>query len=760
LIGKTISHYRIVQELGHGGMGVVYKAEDTKLGRLVALKFLSEGLSKSSETIEMFEREARAASALNHPNICTVHDIDEHNGRQFIVMELLEGQTLKSRIAAGPLDAEFVTRIGVQIADALETSHSRSIVHRDVKPANIFILPRGQVKLLDFGIAKLVEPLSDSDKTASATAPHIGTVPYMAPEQLRREPSDHRVDIWALGIVLYEMTAGELPFRGGSSFITSSAILHDPPVPLPRSAPAGLRKVILRCLSKEPGGRYQRAGEVRAVLEALSPKSAAAPRPRTKALAKVQRARIRSLAVLPLENLSGNSEEEFFADGMTDALITTLAQIRSLRVISRTSVMRYKGARRALAEIGRELNVDALVEGTVLRSGDRVRISAQLIHASTDTMLWAKTYSGGLRDVLALQSEVAAAIAHEIEVELTPQEQARLTAPGVVDPEAYEAFLKGRYHWARRNPESLMKAQDYLRRAVSLDPANALFHAGLADAYRDLGWDLFAVLPPAEVYPKAKTSAKRALELDANCAEAHAALAWIATGYDWDWETAEKEFKRSIDIKPGYGFVHIWYSHFLKAMGRDQESFTESKRALECDPIGLVLMMHMGWYYCYTRQYDRAVEQLQKTLDLDSNFLAARMFLGETYEQLGMFDRAIDEFENAVVISGRRPLYLAGLGHAYAASGQPDKAVQIIQELQQASAIRYVPARVIAEIYIGLGDKDSAFEWLEKAYEQRNGWLVHINSNPRYDSLHSDARYEDLLRRMNLPQERKAGAAG
>jgi tetratricopeptide (TPR) repeat protein len=320
-----------------------------------------------------------------------------------------------------------------------------------------------------------------------------------------------------------------------------------------------------------------------------------------------------------------------------------------------------------------------------------------------------------------------------------------------VDPEAYEAFLKGRYHWARRSPDSLLKAVDYLRHAVAKDPTYALFYAGLADAYRDLGWDLFSVLPPAEVYPKAKEAAKRALELDPHSAEAHAALGWITTGYDWDWQTAETHFKAALELKPGYGFTHIWYSHFLKAMGRTEESFEESKRALECDPVGLILMMHMGWYYYFTRQYDRAIEQLNKTLELDRNFFVARMFLGQTYEQIGQFDRAIAEFERTASASDGHPVYLANLGVSYAVSGQKDRALQQIHELQQLSRTRYVPARGIAEIYAGLGDTTSAFEWLEKAFHQRNGWLIHINGDPRYDRLRSDPRYKDLVRRMKLP---------
>jgi tetratricopeptide (TPR) repeat protein len=386
----------------------------------------------------------------------------------------------------------------------------------------------------------------------------------------------------------------------------------------------------------------------------------------------------------------------------------------------------------------------------VVRSGNHVRIAAQLIHAATDTHLWAKNYESDLQDVLSLQSDVARAIAHEVQIQLTPLEKTRLADTRPVDPEAYEAFLKGRHHWYKRGPDALKRALIYLQRAVAQDPSYALAHAGVADAYNVLGWDLYGVLAPAESFPKAKEAAKRALELDPNCAEAHAALGWAATAYDWDWVIAEAEFQRAIELKPQYGPVHIWYSHFLKAMGRTRESFEESRRALECDPIGLVLNMHMGWHYLYSREYRQAIEWLLKTLELDPGFLPARMFLGEAYEQAGMFAKAIGEFERAVGSSERQPICLAGLGHAYAVSGKPDEALETIQELNRLSTEHFVTPRGVAEIYVGLGDKEQAFAWLDRAFEQRSGWLLHVKENPRYDSLRTDPRYTDLVRRMNL----------
>lgn len=759
-VNSNISHYRILHKLGAGGMGEVYLAEDTQLGRNVAIKLLPPETVSDERARKRLVREARAVATLDHPNICSIYEVGEADGRSFIAMQYLEGETLDLRIKRKPVELKEFLTIASQIADALTEAHTHGIIHRDIKPSNVIITSRGQAKVMDFGLAKVIQQSGREDTEAetktllTALDAIPGTLPYMSPEQLRGEQVSVCSDIWALGVVLYEMLTGQLPFSGSTAFTLSSAILRESPAPLAARVPARLRRVIQRCLAKEPSERYQHASEVRAALEV--PRQA--PHRTTDSLAgrpaqaRAHRTRIRSLAVLPLENLSPNPEEEYFADGMTDALITTLAQIGVLRVISRTSVMQYKGARKPLPEIAGELKVDAVIEGTVLRSGNRVRITAQLIHAATDTHLWAKSYESDLRDILALQSDVARTVAQEIQLQLTPQEKARLAGPSPpVDPGAYEAFLKGRYHWYRRSPDALKLTLQYLQQATAKDVTYAPAYAGLADAYNSLGWDLYAILTPAESFPKAKEAAKRALELDPNCGEANAALGWAATAYDWDWVAAETEFQRAIKLRPQYGPVHIWYSHFLKAMGRSKESFEESRRALECDPLGLVLNMHMGWHYLYLREYQQSVDQLVKTLELDPGFIPARLFLGEAYEQMGMYEEAIAEFEEAVTLANRQPIYLAGLGHAYAISGNREGALSTIQELNQLSTQKFVPARGIAEIYMGLGDKEQAFAWLDKAFEQRNGWLLHVKENQRYDSLRTDPRYIDLVRRMNLP---------
>jgi len=575
-----------------------------------------------------------------------------------------------------------------------------------------------------------------------------GTLAYMAPEQLRGERATARSDVWSLGVVLYELATGQRPYTGDTAFTLSSSILSGALQPLPARVAPGIRKVVLRCLSSDATERYQDGGQVHAALETLDVAERSTPVSRPSR--RTSSTRVRSLAVLPLENLSPG-DDDFFADGMTDALITTLAQIRALRVISRTSVMRFKAARQPLPEIAKALNVDAIVEGTVLRSQGRVRIAAQLIHAASDTHLWGKQYESDLRDVLTLQSDVARAIADEIQVKLSPQERTRLARSRPVDPAAYEAFLKGRHFWYRRSPDALKRGLELLQQAITLDPSYALAHAGLAEAHASMGWDLFGLVAPSDAFPLAKRAAQRALEIDPNCAEAHAALGNTAMGFDWDWVTAEREFRHAIELKPQYGPAHIWYSHLLKAIDRTEESLAESKRALECDPLGLVLNMHMGWHLVYARQYEKAIEQCQKTLELDPTFILAHVFLGQAYEQAGAFADAIAAFEKAAELSRRHPTYLADLGHGFAIAGKRADALNVLAELHEVSSQRYVAHRGIAEIHIGLGEIDEAFVWLERGFQQRNGWLIHIRDNPRYDPLRADPRYLDLVRRMNFP---------
>jgi len=789
-VDQTLGHYRIAEKVGAGGMGEVYRARDQHLARDVAIKVLPPGTLIDESARKRFHKEALILSQLNHPNIATIHDFDTQQGVDFLVMEYIPGITLSDKVAAGPLPEKEVLRLGAQLAEGLAAAHEQGVIHRDLKPGNLRVTSDGRLKILDFGLAKLWRPVTASAATDSfsETQAMAGTLPYMAPEQLLGAEIDARTDIHAAGSVLYEMATGQRPFAKLEHAQLIAAILRQVPAPPrqlnPQVSPE-LGRIIGKCLEKEPGNRYQSAKELAIDVRRLQTAAASAVQfaatparwsfakavglglgilaaviilliapnigsLRERMLGHADASRIESLAVLPVKNFSGDPDQEFFADGMTDALIAGLAQIKAVKVISRTSVMHYKGSSETLPQIARELGVDGIVEASVMRSGDRLRLTAQLIDARRDQHLWARNYEREMTDVLALQSELVQAIAGEIRVQLTPQENERLRATRRVSPEAYEAYLKGRFYWNKRSGQDIIKGIEYFQHAIEVDPDYALAYAGLAESYVLL--PDFADARPREVIPKARAAAAKAIEIDDTLAEAHTPLAFISGYYDYDVAGAEREFKRAIELNPGDATAHHWYALWLLFLGRHDEATAEIEKARNLDPLSLAINTSVGTVLLYSRHYDSAIGQYRKTLEMDSSFVQAHDYLGNAYLQNGMHEQAIAEFQKAVDLSGGQVRCMAGLGRAYAAAGRQEQARKTLEQLKERAQRSYVSRYELALIYVGLGEKEQAFASLEQAYEEHDRRLMELEAGPQVDPLRSDRRFQDLLRRMNFPQ--------
>ncbi len=770
--GASLGAFRILEPLGEGGMGEVYLAEDTRLGRKVAIKVLAAHLQERQSARERLLREARAASALSHPHVCTLYDVGTHQDRLHIVMEYVEGTTLRELTPPGGLPAEQVVAYGRQIADALAHAHARGVVHRDLKGANVMITTEGRVKVLDFGLAT-APALAESDAATSEwpdlTEPGtlLGTPLYMSPEQLRGETADARSDLWALGVVLHEALSGRPPFGGRTHFEISSAVLTEPAAALPPRTPPALAAVITRCLDKDPARRYQKASEARAALEVLQTALAAglgaagsgpvtesrlaaaalAPPAAADSVAVSSASGIRSVAVLPLANLSRDPEQEYFSDGMTEALINDLAQIGALKVISRTSAMRFKESDKPLPQIARELGVDGVLEGSVLRSGDKVRITAQLVHAASDTHLWADSYTGDLRDIFELQSRVAQAVAGRIRVAVTADERAQLAHPEEVNPQAHEAYLKARHGRNMITEEGLALGVRWAEKAIALDPDYARPYALLAEIYVLLG--MYGYRRPREVFPLAKQKAALALALDEGLAEAHSTMGWAVQVHDFDREASEREYRRALDLNPGHEVTLMRYGACLVGLGEPRKGMAMLKRSIELDPLAPIMNAIYAYGLYLTRDYDGAIGHCRKMADWEPNFWWTYWDLGEAYAAKGMFREAIEAHQKAAEL-GRNPFTAGGLGAALARAGERAAAEGLLAKMQQTANERYIPPYFIALIQLALGDRSAALDSLERAWQERDSWVSFAAVTPALDELRSDPRFQALLDRMDL----------
>jgi len=798
--GTRLGPYEIVSSIGAGGMGEVYRARDSRLGRDVAIKVLPTGLSDDPGRLRRFELEARSTGQLNHPNILALYDVGTHGGAPYVVTELLEGETLAGRLLGGRLAPRTAVEVGVQVALGLAAAHEKGIVHRDLKPANLFLTRDGVVKILDFGLARHFEGPSGREEMSKLSTQEqgteagavLGTVGYMSPEQARGQPVDHRTDIFAFGCVLYEMLAGSRAFRGETPSDTLAAILVRDPDPLPAGTPPGLAFIVRQCLEKRPEDRISSARDVALALQAASTSGGTAPdhrRPagwtgrrrlavaavaalvvlaaallaldvgglRPKWLGRGSAApSIRSLAVLPLTNLSGDAAQEYFSDGMTEELITRLSRVSALKVISRTSVMRYKDTRKALKEIAAELGVDGIVEGSVLRSGERVRITAQLIDASTDAHLWAESYERDLKDVLSLQGEVARTIAGAVNVALTPQERERLSRARPVDPEAYEAYLKGTYNWMKMTPQGVDASRGYFERALEKDPSYASAYQGLAWSW--LVGQQMGITAPSEAGPKAKAAALRAIALDDTCAEAHEALAAVRAWTDWDWAGAEPEWRRTFELDPNSSNAHAYYAHFLAILGRTKEAVPHSERAVERDPSNALFHAMYAMVLVYDRRYDDALAAADAALAIQPDMSVARSARQGVYIVRGMREEQLAEQRERIAKDpGRVAAFEKGLAEGGYEGAQRAIADLLAARYEKAGGVPnagklrvYMPC-AIAMRYRDARDYERAIDWLEKAYDVRDPALPYQLASPVNDPLRGSARFQALVRRMNLP---------